>query len=107
MEELLKAHQQKDNERVVRIQELEEKLYKFEHGSKLEVLAQLAMVEVENKEPISQGPIPHIITPTRPTVVSLGVELWKRTQEFSQKEKEWAREKNEIIFNHTRELEKQ
>lgn len=75
----MKTYQHKDNKRDVGIRELEERLHKFKHGSKLELLAQLAMLEIEGKDLVSQSSSGHIKTPTRPTVVSLGVELWKRT----------------------------
>jgi hypothetical protein len=95
----LKTHQQRDNERDAKIKELEENIYKFEHGSKFEVLAQLVMVEIGNKEPIR-----HARTLTRPTFMSLGVELSKGTKELSQI-KDWEKENSKLISKHTKALE--
>jgi len=104
---MVKTYQQRDKEREAKIQELEEKVNTYDQGSKLDILAELAIVVARNKELVAEEKrLPIVKTSTCHTVVSLGYELWKVIQDFSKQKEEWKREKEAMIIEHTHALER-
>lgn len=94
LEELVQIHEKRDKERETKIQELEEKLQTYGHGTKLDLLAQLAITKIGDGELATpnQRP-PPIKTPIHHTKLSLGYQLRKVIDEFAQEKEKWKKEK--------------
>lgn len=77
-----------------KIQEMEEKLQTYGHGTKLYLLEQLAITKTRDGEIVllDQRP-PPIITLIHYTTLPLGYQLWRVSDHFSQEKEKWKKEK--------------
>lgn len=92
LEGLLKKHQQRESERDRRIDDLEEKSCRYEHGNGLDRLAHLSIIAIKSKELVPKAPIPSFFVPFGRSVVTLGTKL-QETQELFEKNNELQKEK--------------
>lgn len=80
LETQVKGYEQRDKEKEIRIQELEEKIQTYSHGAKLDLLAHMAKGKVGVEENVALNPQPLVArTPTYHTTFSLGFELLEIT----------------------------